>query len=358
MKVAILASELAGYTSACFKVLSGLVERQLFLCRRRAVAAAPFDDRQFGWCNDELTFDGAAPDAGLLLDRLERYQPDVLLVCSWHLPAYRAACRRFACRSVRVLFMDNPWLGTARQWLGVAIAPWYIQRSFDAVLLPGERQEQFARRLGFRGRTIIRGGLSCDRESFAAAYAARSGAGTPPQSFLFVGRHAFEKGVDTLATAYKAYRARSDPSWTLDVYGVGPLTRVFQGLPGVTMHGFVQPAGLPDAFARAGCLVLPSRFDPWGVVIHEATSAGLPVLASSACGACVELIQDGHNGLLFEPGDAAELQTVLTRFSALPDAARRAMGDASFEISKRFTPRQWAVHLHGRLEELCRARRS
>lgn len=359
MKIAVLTTELAGYTNACLRSLFDLEDTELLVSRRRPVEAAPYDDEQFGWLDNQFTLDGASPDSALLLDRLERFRPDVLLVGSWHMRAYRAACRGFAARCLRVLFMDNPWLGTVRQWLGVAVAPWYIQRSFDAVFLPGERQEQFARRLGFRGPSIIRGAYSCDWDKFAAVHAARTRSGRiQPRRFLFVGRHVAEKGVDTLAAAYRAYSVSGGEPWPLDVYGVGPLSRVFEGLTGVIMHGFVQPSDLPGAFARAGCLVLPSRFDPWPLAVHEATSAGVPVLASSACGSSVELVQDGHNGLVFDPGSSQELHDVLARFSALPDAVRRAMSDSSFEMSKRFTPRQWAVHLRGRLEELSRARRN
>jgi len=40
--------------------------------------------------------------------------------------------------------------------------------------------------------------------------------------------------------------------------------------------GFVQPSDLPNIFAQAGVFILPSRYEPWGVVIGEALASGLP----------------------------------------------------------------------------------
>ena len=68
------------------------------------------------------------------------------------------------------------------------------------------------------------------------------------------------------------------------------------GVHGVEMLGFVQPDDLPAVLERAGCLVLPSRFEPWGVVVHEAAAAGLPIVCTPVCGAATRLVLDGYNG--------------------------------------------------------------
>ncbi len=62
-------------------------------------------------------------------------------------------------------------------------------------------------------------------------------------------------------------------------------------------------------------MILPSLKEPWGLVIEEALSAGLPVLVSVACGAQV-LVQEGVNGFLFCPKDSARLQELLKNLGA------------------------------------------
>jgi glycosyltransferase involved in cell wall biosynthesis len=118
------------------------------------------------------------------------------------------------------------------------------------------------------------------------------------------------------------------------------------------MLGFVQPDELPGLLARAGCLVLPSRFEPWGVVVHEATAAGLPVVCTSVCGAASRLVLDGYNGAVVSPGDAEALARALLRMSEADAGTRRAMSQASRSLARQFTPERWAAHLLGRALEL------
>ena len=76
--------------------------------------------------------------------------------------------------------------------------------------------------------------------------------------------------------------------------------------------GFVDDATTLCALYRAcDVLVLPSWFEPWGVVVNEAVAAGLAVVASEAVGAAAELVRDGVNGRVFPVGDVAALGACL-----------------------------------------------
>uniref|UniRef100_UPI001F086A06 glycosyltransferase n=1 Tax=Helicobacter suis TaxID=104628 RepID=UPI001F086A06 len=67
-----------------------------------------------------------------------------------------------------------------------------------------------------------------------------------------------------------------------------------------------ENASLNSLLCAHDMLILPSLKEPWGLVVEEALSAGLPVLVSLACGAQV-LVQEGVNGFLFCPKDSARL---------------------------------------------------
>jgi glycosyltransferase involved in cell wall biosynthesis len=127
---------------------------------------------------------------------------------------------------------------------------------------------------------------------------------------------------------------------------------LLSAIDGVEMLGFVQPADLPDVFSRAGCLVLPSRVEPWGVVVHEAVSAGLPVVCTRVCGAATRLVLDGYNGTIVSAGDDVGLARALARISAASPGERRAMGAASESLSLQYTPTRWASMLVSRIPEL------
>ena len=163
-----------------------------------------------------------------------------------------------------------------------------------------------------------------------------------PRSFLFMGRFVSDKGVDQLVNAYQSYRESSTDPWPLVCCGAGPLGSRLEGRPGIRVEGFVQPDHLRDLLALSGCLVLPSTFEPWALVIHEATSAGLLILASEKAGAAVHLVQDNYNGYLFDGRDVKGIAALMSRVSNLSEARLDAMSRASHLLSKQFSPARWA----------------
>jgi glycosyltransferase involved in cell wall biosynthesis len=291
------------------------------------------------------------PDEAEIHQILEEFEPDVMLIMSWHIGAYRRLGRRWRGRALRILCMDNQWWGTRKQWAGVAVSRFVVQPTYDAAFVAGDRQADFARRLGFPTERIIPGVYTGDYERFAAVAASREGA-LPPSAFLFVGRLVPDKGVDILAEGYQRYRSRTDDPWPLLVAGTGSDGYLLHGVEGVEMLGFVQPSDLPDVFARAGCLVLPSRFEPWGAVIHEAAAAGLPIACTWVAGAALRLVLDGYNGVVMSPDDPEALAAALDRISSVADGERRAMGEASAQLARQFSPARWADTLLRRLPRL------
>jgi len=161
--------------------------------------------------------------------------------------------------------------------------------------------------------------------------------------FLFVGRLVEEKGIRLLVDAYHTYRARAGAkAWGLIVAGAGPLRPVVTGIEGIECRDFVQPAELASLYAEASCLVLPSRFEPWGVVVHEAAAAGLAIICSKACGAGDVFVRHGENGFVFETADADTLAGHLGAVAALPAARLRQFSECSRAASRSITPELWA----------------
>ena len=95
---------------------------------------------------------------------------------------------------------------------------------------------------------------------------------------------------------------------------------VISAEPGVTNMGFVQPSKQPEIFASHGVFILPSRYDPWPLVIVEACASGLPVVHTEACGSAVELVRPYFNGVSVTTDDAASLarDALVSRPSRVP----------------------------------------
>jgi glycosyltransferase involved in cell wall biosynthesis len=322
----------------------------VLLIHRENSAEAPFAADSVTAGLRSQTWDGE-PDVATITRELDDFEPDAVLICSWDVGGYRQIGRSLRGKTLRVLTMDNQWWGTPKQWAGVAASRFVIQPAYDAVFLPADRQAAFARRLGFDGQEIIWGLNTCDYPKFAAV-ADERGDGLPPRSFLFAGRLVADKAIDVLADAYAEYRRAVTDPWPLIVAGAGPERSRLEGRGGVEMAGFVQPADLPSVYARAGCLVVPSRFEPWALVIHEAAAAGLPVVSTSACGATSRLVLDGYNGFVIPPNDRGVLSAAMLRIHDTADEDRRTMGEASRSLARQFTPERWARTLLDRVPEL------
>jgi len=341
-RLAVLWSHLSGYVNACLRECARR-DIQLFTSWFRASGSAPFDDSPFAWLRTRQSREWSgseAIDGKDLIAGLEDFKPQMILVSGWNHPGYRVVARHFAGRATRILCMDNPWEETPRQWLGRLVAPWYVKPLFDGALVAGERQFQFARRLGFEDSQIQIGLYAPDSDAF------RPSPGLNPETrrgFLFVGRLSPEKGIATLAEGYRRYRAHSSSPWTLAIAGTGPLRHLIDDIEGIELLGFVQPAHLPALMHSKGCLVVPSLHEPFGVQIVEGATAGLALIATTACGASCHLLRHGYNGLLIAPGRSSQL------FQAFSEIATHhklsEMGARSVNLAAQFTPSIWADNL-------------
>jgi glycosyltransferase involved in cell wall biosynthesis len=252
-------------------------------------------------------------------------------------------------RALRVIFTSNFWHGTWKQYVGLAVHRFYVDPLFDCAWVPGERSEAFARRLGFAGKDIIRGANSADVALFASGR--RSSAELASRRrFLFTGRLIWHKAPTLLAEAYRDYRSRVSEPWDLDVVGDGPLKTDFDGIEGVCHRGFVQPEKLAMLMRESSCLILPSHIEWYGVVVHEAAVAGLPLICSDGVGAVPHLVQDGFNGWVVEAGSREELTQAMVRMSTMSEERLGAMSEGSRALGSRLSPEIWALNLHEELE--------
>jgi glycosyltransferase involved in cell wall biosynthesis len=352
VRVAVLWAQLSGYINTCFKALAETEQVDLFVANMRVTKDAPFDESIFSWIENRYQWE-IEVDEVELISRLERFKPDVILASNWHNSGYRKVFKCFEGRAIRIFSMDNQWLGSPKQWLGIFISRFYLHPICDAVFVAGERQAVFAHKLGFSQGRILRGVYSCDHDKFAKIHFERNKSLSDPQSFIFVGRFSPEKGVDVLVDAYCRYRETASDPWPLKCYGNGPLQNLMQGVEGIKCKGFCQPDDLPKEFSMASCLLLPSIFEPWAVVVHEAAATGMPVIVSDAVGATVHLVQDGYNGYVVETGNVEELMQAMLRISSMSQKERSIMGDNSYLMSLQFTPKRWANTLVRMARELA-----
>jgi glycosyltransferase involved in cell wall biosynthesis len=173
----------------------------------------------------------------------------------------------------------------------------------------------------------------------------------PPRA-LFVGVLERYKNVDGLADAWRAAAPRV-PEAKLQLVGTGTLVGVVRRLLADVPHQtewvpHLSAAEVAAALDACSVLVLPSRSEGMGRVIVEAFCRGRPVLGTRV-GGIADLVEDGVNGLLLDPGDGRALAEGLVSLLAnreltasLAEGARRS-AEAWFQTPEQYAERVRAL---------------
>jgi glycosyltransferase involved in cell wall biosynthesis len=132
-----------------------------------------------------------------------------------------------------------------------------------------------------------------------------------PRTVLFLGRDFTSKGGDLVVRALPMVRRRFRSDTELVVAGPKDWPMVGPPPEGVRFLGAVSQVEAADLLASSDLLVMPSRFEGFGIVLAEALVAGLPCIARRAF-AMPEIIQDGVNGRLVTDDDASTLADVIS----------------------------------------------
>jgi glycosyltransferase involved in cell wall biosynthesis len=277
------------------------------------------------------------------LFRINCLDIDLCLVSSWHHRFYMNSVLKLLQKcSVKVLCHDWQWEPSFRNYAKALYGSVYRSRIFDACFVPGERQYQFAQRAGFPNCAIYQGLYAANPDDISCQpWHQRS------DSIAFVGRLVESKGCKVLASSWYELQSKSllPPTWYLEVFGVGPYVSLFQGLPKCNLHGFVQPQQIGIALSKAKILCAPSLFEPWGLQIHEATIAGLAILATHACGSAVHLVRSMYNGDIVASANALHLATSIHKLVNLdlPQVdLLKVYGTRSRMLSTQYSPEIWA----------------
>lgn len=154
---------------------------------------------------------------------------------------------------------------------------------------------------------------------------------------ISVGQMIHRKGFDILLRAAEVL----DKSWGIYLVGGQPsdeLRDLVEQLSIENVHfvDFMPKEKLWKYYQAADFFVLPTRDDPWGLVVNEAMANALPVITTTRCIAGLEMVEDGVNGFLYEPEDVDQLKELLTEISnSLLNLEK--MADAALKTARKYT---------------------
>lgn len=220
---------------------------------------------------------------------------------------------------------------------------WWLVANADAVITcsAAMRAETQALYTSAASVTVLHNGVDVDRIPVLAR-------APEPGRVLYLGRLEHEKGVQDLLAALPRVRL-AHPQARLVVAGDGTQAdwfreraRAHRVARAVTWTGHLEPAAIAVELSRAAVVVVPSRYEPFGIVALEAAAAGTPVVTSTA-GGLAEVVLDGMTGLTFAVGDVGALVAAVSEVLANPDAAVRRATAARARLDREFSWRQIAA---------------
>lgn len=170
-------------------------------------------------------------------------------------------------------------------------------------------------------------------------------------ALLYVGRLEPNKGIDDLLAAFALLNKRC-PNAVLVVAGDGSMrgkiAAAASGGDRVRYLGHLTGDAVWRAYAIADLLVLPSRFEPWGLVVNEAMAAGLPVVVTDRVGCRTDLVREGATGLTVPARSPEALCAAIAALcedtaarSRIGAEARRLISEWTLENQARNTAAAW-----------------
>lgn len=342
-KVVFLYSEMAGYFISCLKAL---IEKntEVHVFHWPVNKEAPF---QFDRMEGLHYYDRSGISVEELTAKVSAINPQAIVCSGWMDKEYVQVVKKFKGKVPTVVALDNHWTGSWKQRAMQLVGPLYITNAFSHAWVAGEPQAKYARKLGFKGDNLMQGFYSADLTFFKKQYEQNIGAKRAnfPKRFVFVGRYMPHKGIYEMWDAFISLVDQSDSDWEMWCVGVGDDYEKRIEHPKIKHFGFVQPKDLGEVISGSGVFLLPSHFEPWGVVVHEFAAAGMPLLLSEAIGAGSAFLEEGKNGYQFKSNNKESLKSAMKKMMQHDHNELVAMGDLSHQKSDWIDPSQWSDKL-------------
>ncbi|HZW93799.1 MAG TPA: glycosyltransferase family 4 protein [Candidatus Eremiobacteraceae bacterium] len=302
-----------------------------------------------------------------VLSTLNKLRPDAVLCGGYnYLTSWQAAYWARFHHVPLLLWSESTALDKRHGHRPVEFLKAQFLRLCRSFVVPGRSSLNYLKDFGVSDQLIFTAPNAVDGALFSKPakqarrnqFEVRARRSLPSRYFLFVGRLVKAKGIFELLETYAQLDTEIRDKVGLVFVGDGAdrpalMERAARIAPGtIQFPGFIQREGLSDFYALADALIFPTHSDPWGLVVNEAMSCGLPVVVTGVAGCVAELVQDGWNGFVVAPNDRAALASAMTRLAS-DCVLRTEMGSRSRERIEAYSPEAWAEGLVNAVESLC-----
>lgn len=292
-----------------------------------------------------------------LVQRIDQYDPDALLVFGWSFQSHLQVLRHYRGRK-KILFRGDSTLldetaGFSWRKLSRRLLLRWVYRHIDLALFTGEANRQYFLQHGLRKDQLIYAPHAVENQRFfdvegvAASRAAawRKELLIPGKAIVFLFAGKLEPKKDPLLLL-QSFMTLENPDARLIFVGNGVLEPELKEKAvhdqRVLFLDFQNQQQMPVVYRLGDVFVLPSKGpgETWGLGVNEAMACSRAVIVSDKCGCAADLVRG--NGLVFEAGKKEHLQRALLYF-ATKSIEITEMGHKSLQFIRQFSHEQVAA---------------
>lgn len=267
---------------------------------------------------------------------LQLLVPKLFIHTGWAYDHFNSLAREVKSRNGYVVGMfDNCWKGSIRQLVGSVYFRLFLSRRFDSVWVPGKSGQKLARNFGVPDSDIYTGLYGASHDVFCSMQPISQ----RKKQILFVGRLDHRKGVLPLAEAFKSVQGKMK-DWQLLLVGDGPCLDELRQIGGISILPFKQPEEISRLMNESRTVILPSREEHWGLVVHEAVLCGCPVVVQKRVGSVPDLT-DCTNSVLINETNVESIAGALLKISKWSDEQFEAASSRSVQLAANFGTQHW-----------------
>ena len=349
-KLAIITTHPIQYNAPLFKMLHerNEVEIIVFYTWSQSAAGAKYDPgfgREINWdipllsgypytfVNNISKEPGSHHFKGMdnptLISEIKAWKADAVLVYGWSFKSHLKALKYFKGK-IPVFFRGDSTLLDARGgFKNVLRKIWlkYVYSKVDLALYAGAANKSYFLQHGLQEKQLAFMPHATDNSRFAATEkssiegkAIRNSFSIPKDEmvFLFAGKLEEKKQPGMLADAFAKI---NNEHAHLIIAGNGALEnelkKRYSGNNSIHFLPFQNQSAMPGLYAACDVFVLPSKGpnETWGLCLNEVMAAGKPVIATDACGAAYDLIEENETGFMISRNDQHALQDKMNYFA-------------------------------------------
>jgi glycosyltransferase involved in cell wall biosynthesis len=280
---------------------------------------------------------------------VNNFKPDIIYICGWSSFAYNLIGFSYRKTAKVILGIDNLYIGSLKQQLGLHILDKLLSKITSWVWVPGKNQYFYSRLLGFKSNRILESLYVSNQEVYKYI-----GPNIHTKRVYFIGRLVMYKNPLLLLEVFNSL-LRDYPNlsnWELYICGSGELKdEILSNCnSNIKFIEYINPKQLSEELNNATFVCIPSRNENWGVVLHEATSIGLPILCSDSVGASADLLIDSYNGYRFSLDKEGDFREKMVKMLTLANDDFLLMGKNSNTLSKKINYDIWVAQFLSTLE--------